>query len=106
MTTNIVGIRENPNNSLVSNSIAFPNPSNINTTIHLISGKPINGLLSLELFDLTGKMIELNDVKWQYPNSNSAECLISTKNFENGLYHYVIYHESGMMSLGKFLIIH
>ncbi|MBI5402066.1 MAG: PKD domain-containing protein [Ignavibacteriae bacterium] len=80
----------------------YPNPFNPNTTIKF--SIPGNGLVSLFVYDVTGKKVSgiLNNVKY---SSGSHSAVFSSENIPSGIYFYSLYFDGIIVDTKKMIVI-
>jgi len=71
------------NNALISSVDLYPNPSNNNATLN-ISTQALT-LLSVNVYDITGKMV-LSPIQNQLLNAGNNQFEINTRDLQNGVY--------------------
>jgi PKD repeat protein len=93
ITISGLSINEHYNNQNVT---VFPNPFSDHTVIQLENGK---GNYSVELFDITGRMVTSEN----YKNTNSLT--INRNNLDAGTYLYRIVQNNSTIASGKLMIV-
>ncbi|MBI4944771.1 MAG: T9SS type A sorting domain-containing protein [Bacteroidetes bacterium] len=99
ITTN-TGINEYPSNNGLSLLGAYPNPANDFTNIRYRINEPTT--VSVEVFDLTGRVIEQRSEKL---SAGTHEMKVSLKDVASGNYFYTIKTGSTQLS-SKFIVTH
>ncbi|CAN5827530.1 Ig-like domain-containing protein [soil metagenome] len=106
-STGLIGIREEP--TLLSNAATtvFPNPANEKATITYDAFKSVQGKLTLELFDLSGRIVmQIPFSQWQMLSAKNFSCTLETASLNEGMYQYVIADDAGTTCAGKIVVSH
>jgi PKD repeat protein len=93
ITISGLSINEHYNNQ---NVIVFPNPFTDHTVIQMENG---NGNYTVELYDITGRMVRSES----YKNTNSLT--INRKSLEVGTYLFRIVQNNGTIASGKLMVV-
>ena len=91
-----VGIFENENTNVETLS-AYPNPFTNSTTIDISKFK-INGDISCELFDISGKLVE------KTTSIQQDKIIIEKKSLSTGTYFFKITDSKKLIGTGKIII--
>lgn len=99
-SSGISGTEELPDRFILSQN--YPNPFNPNTTIKF--SIPGNGLVSLFVYDVTGRKVSgiLNNVKYGAGNHSAV---FSSENIPSGIYFYSLYFDGAIVDTKKMIVI-
>ncbi len=107
ISSGVLAVREQPSPLSFGNVSVFPNPVQNEATILFDATENISGKLSIEIYDITGRKIEIPlSSQWESSSSRSATCKINTEMLSNGIYEFVISSSLGGKSSGKFIVSH
>ncbi len=107
LSTGVLGIREAPTPTKMASSTVFPNPANQDAEIMYDSFDAISGDLQMNIFDITGRLVEtIPNSKWQKTSARNATCIIEVSNLNDGIYQFVIHDNANGKSTGKIIVSH
>lgn len=95
-----VGVPSDPDSESLATGV-YPNPFSDRTSIQ--GSLPSKGHLYLELYDVTGRRVRLDDLGVR--NGGRFEVLLKGEDLPNGLYLYRLFLENRPLNQGKLLIV-
>lgn len=104
-STQVVDVRERPTSQ--QQSSVRPNPASEFVQITVDGLNPLQGNLSLTLFDVTGRIVQVVASEgWTSLGQNSATCNVPVAGLPAGYYQFSVSDESGTSSTGSFVVSH